>query len=170
MGWVGFPLSPTLQCCHSTHVQEDFGIYLVFKTYLSTHLSTVCSACDYNRADNSNRCKRSLEWQWRGELFAMKRSEFYNVLSTIQREEVPVSRVGAQRVSLGMGTALRAAVCIYIFPCRRLLSFPFAFLFLFLLFAFLLFPFAFCLSQVFYSGFGLTLVPPPNPNPPPPPS
>ena len=72
---------------------------------------SVCSACDFNRADNSNRCKRSLEWQWRGELYAMKRPEFYNVLSTIQREEVPVSKAAAQRVS-----RLRAFCILFCLP------------------------------------------------------
>jgi DNA polymerase epsilon subunit 1 len=36
-----------------------------------------CGACLFN--DPANRCKREMEWQWRGEYFPLKRSEYEEV-------------------------------------------------------------------------------------------
>jgi DNA polymerase epsilon subunit 1 len=44
----------------------------------------ICTACVYNRPENE--CKRKLNWEWRGELFPLKRGEFEGVKDQISKE------------------------------------------------------------------------------------
>lgn len=45
---------------------------------------TICSACIYNSPENL--CKRELEWEWRGELFPLKKGEFEGVKAQLVQE------------------------------------------------------------------------------------
>ena len=45
---------------------------------------TICSACIYNTPDNQ--CKRVLEWEWRGELFPLKKGEYEGVKAQLEQE------------------------------------------------------------------------------------
>lgn len=45
---------------------------------------TNCSACIYNTSDN--KCKRVLQWEWRGELFPLKKGEYEGVKTQLERE------------------------------------------------------------------------------------
>lgn len=45
---------------------------------------TICSACCYNTPENL--CKRNLEWEWRGELFPLKKGEYEGVKAQLEQE------------------------------------------------------------------------------------
>ena len=44
-----------------------------------------CAGCAFNKPEND--CKRRLDWQWKGELFNIKKSEFEYVKNTLIEEE-----------------------------------------------------------------------------------
>ena len=44
-----------------------------------------CAACDFNR--DENKCKRHLEWQWRGDTLPLSRSEYESIRAQIRHEE-----------------------------------------------------------------------------------
>lgn len=47
----------------------------------------ICAACDFNRPGKT--CMRELEWVWRGETYAAKRSEFMHLKNQIESEQFP---------------------------------------------------------------------------------
>jgi len=47
---------------------------------------TVCAACDFNSGDN--KCKRDLDWIWRGEYYPLDRNELRRIQHQLQVEEV----------------------------------------------------------------------------------
>lgn len=51
---------------------------------------SVCAACDFN--DESNRCKRRLEWMWRGDYFPATRSEYDSLKAQIEYEQTDQGR------------------------------------------------------------------------------
>ncbi|KAJ0887133.1 putative DNA-directed DNA polymerase [Helianthus annuus] len=46
----------------------------------------VCTACDFNRPGKT--CLRNLEWEWRGETYTAKRSDYYHIKRQIESEFV----------------------------------------------------------------------------------
>ncbi|CAG9312003.1 unnamed protein product [Blepharisma stoltei] len=44
----------------------------------------VCASCLYNRPENN--CKRKLEWEWRGEVFPLKKGEYEGVKAQLEQE------------------------------------------------------------------------------------
>ena len=46
----------------------------------------ICAGCCFNTPDNSNDCKRTLDWQWRGELFTAGRHEVARIKSQLETE------------------------------------------------------------------------------------
>lgn len=50
--------------------------------------STTCAACDFN--DPSSRCKRNMEWEWRGEYFPATRAEYQAIKTQLEYEPVRI--------------------------------------------------------------------------------
>ena len=52
---------------------------------------SVCARCDYNDedAENENRCKRKMQWSWRGEYYSANRSEFRMIKGQLEKERFP---------------------------------------------------------------------------------
>ncbi|XP_058812219.1 DNA polymerase epsilon catalytic subunit 1 [Topomyia yanbarensis] len=48
---------------------------------------TDCAACDYNRPDA--KCKRNMEWMWRGEMLPATRNEFQRIQQQLETEKFP---------------------------------------------------------------------------------
>lgn len=74
---------------------------------------TICSACLYNNPEN--RCKRVLSWEWRGELYPLKKGEYEGVKAQLTQESfngIPFSRLPAEEQQ----TKLRERVKEY---CRK---------------------------------------------------
>jgi DNA polymerase epsilon subunit 1 len=46
----------------------------------------ICAACTYNTPDDRNKCKKPMQWIWRGEMFAAKRQEFNRIKSQLEQE------------------------------------------------------------------------------------
>lgn len=46
---------------------------------------TICTSCLYN--DISNDCKRKMEWQWRGDLFPVNKSEYEQIKNQLEKEQ-----------------------------------------------------------------------------------
>ena len=44
-----------------------------------------CAGCSFNKPESD--CKRRLEWQWKGELFTIKKSEYEYVKNNLMEEE-----------------------------------------------------------------------------------
>ncbi|CAD8196110.1 unnamed protein product [Paramecium pentaurelia] len=51
---------------------------------------STCSQCFFNQPQN--KCQRQLEWQWKGELFPLKRSEFEFVKQQLEQEQTDNER------------------------------------------------------------------------------
>jgi DNA polymerase elongation subunit (family B)/Zn-finger nucleic acid-binding protein len=49
----------------------------------------VCAACDFNTGDNSNKCKRVMDWTWRGEYFPATRAEIEMLRLQVESEVFP---------------------------------------------------------------------------------
>ncbi|XP_053674267.1 DNA polymerase epsilon catalytic subunit 1 [Anopheles nili] len=55
-----------------------------------------CAACDYNKPDA--KCKRDMEWLWRGEMLPASRNEFQRIQQQLETEKFPpLFPGGAQR-------------------------------------------------------------------------
>ncbi|KAL9693094.1 hypothetical protein quinque_012379 [Culex quinquefasciatus] len=48
---------------------------------------TDCAACDFNKPDA--RCKRDMEWMWRGEMLPATRNEFQRIQQQLETEKFP---------------------------------------------------------------------------------
>lgn len=48
---------------------------------------TDCAACDFNKPDA--RCKRNMEWMWRGEMLPASRNEFQRIQQQLETEKFP---------------------------------------------------------------------------------
>ncbi|XP_055613279.1 DNA polymerase epsilon catalytic subunit 1 [Uranotaenia lowii] len=48
---------------------------------------TDCAACDYNKPDA--KCKRDMEWMWRGEMLPASRNEFQRIQQQLETEKFP---------------------------------------------------------------------------------
>jgi DNA polymerase epsilon subunit 1 len=44
----------------------------------------ICAGCVFNK--DVNKCKRNLDWQWRGEMFPLSRKEFEQVKNQLEYE------------------------------------------------------------------------------------
>jgi DNA polymerase epsilon subunit 1 len=44
----------------------------------------ICAGCVFNK--DVNKCKRDLDWQWRGEMFPLSRKEFEQVKNQLEYE------------------------------------------------------------------------------------
>ncbi len=45
----------------------------------------ICAGCIFNK--DENRCKRDLEWQWKGEMFPLSKREFEQVKMQFDEDE-----------------------------------------------------------------------------------
>lgn len=51
----------------------------------------ICASCCYNQ--EKNKCKRYMQWQWKGEYFPLSRIEFESIKRTLANERYPVEGV-----------------------------------------------------------------------------
>lgn len=47
----------------------------------------VCAACDYNKPGAN--CLRKMEWKWRGQMYAARRSDYITIKNQLQAERFP---------------------------------------------------------------------------------
>ncbi|XP_052865449.1 DNA polymerase epsilon catalytic subunit 1 [Anopheles cruzii] len=73
------------------------NIILTNRLQPSSMVSDVdCAACEYNRPEA--RCKRNMEWLWRGEMLPASRNEFQRIQQQLETEKFPpLFPGGAQR-------------------------------------------------------------------------
>jgi DNA polymerase epsilon subunit 1 len=45
-----------------------------------------CAGCCYNTPDNANKCKRTMHWKWKGEMFTANRHEFQRIKAQLESE------------------------------------------------------------------------------------
>eukprot|EP01138_Halocafeteria_seosinensis_P012585 gb/GECG01012859.1/.p1 GENE.gb/GECG01012859.1/~~gb/GECG01012859.1/.p1 ORF type:complete len:2361 (+),score=256.66 gb/GECG01012859.1/:1-7083(+) len=48
----------------------------------------ICASCDFNTKDNRNKCKRDMEWIWRGEYYPLDYNELKAIQNQLETEDI----------------------------------------------------------------------------------
>lgn len=48
----------------------------------------ICASCDFNTKDNRNKCKRDMEWIWRGEYYPLDYNELRGIQNQLETENI----------------------------------------------------------------------------------